>query len=285
MKRKTISELVRVAQTSESRGRADCASRISCQDPGGQTSKSGLIFSEGVLESFRRGTDSSDRWTTITCRAQTTSMSALSRSSDSICEPGHGLRTGPPAEGRGALLPLCFESEAVNFESPEAAKDKTLFDNLTPLYPMEKLNLEMKNRDISTRIIDLLAPSERASAASSSHRPKAGKTMILQKIANSITENHPEVVLIVLLIDERPEEVTDMERSVQAEVISSTFDEPAERHVQVAEMVIEKHAGCRAQTRLVILLGLHPRGSRRAFSITSRRPGRGARQVRRMSRR
>ncbi len=144
--------------------------------------------------------------------------------------------------------------EAVNFESPEVAKDKTLFDNLTPLYPMEKLNLEMKNRDISTRIIDLLAPIGKGQRGLIVSPPKAGKTMILQKMANSITENHPEVVLIVLLIDERPEEVTDMERSVQAEVISSTFDEPAERHVQVAEMVIEKARRLVEHKRDVVIL-------------------------------
>ncbi|HVO11548.1 MAG TPA: transcription termination factor Rho, partial [Vicinamibacteria bacterium] len=158
----------------------------------------------------------------------------------------------PPKDGERyfALLRV----EAVNFESPEVAKEKTLFDNLTPLYPLQKINLEMKNRDLSTRIIDLLAPVGKGQRGLIVSPPKAGKTMILQKIANAVTENHPEIMLIVLLIDERPEEVTDMERSVQAEVISSTFDEPAERHVQVAEMVIEKARRLVEHKRDVVIL-------------------------------
>jgi transcription termination factor Rho len=156
------------------------------------------------------------------------------------------LRTGdtvsgqvrPPKDGERyfALLRV----EAVNFEPPEVAKDKILFDNLTPLYPQEKLRLEAKADDMSTRIMDLLTPVGKGQRGLIVSPPRAGKTVLLQKIANSITENHPEVMLIVLLIDERPEEVTDMERSVKGEVVSSTFDEPAERHVQVADMVIEK---------------------------------------------
>jgi transcription termination factor Rho len=170
------------------------------------------------------------------------------------------LRTGdtvtgqvrPPKDGERyfALLRV----EAVNFESPEKAKSKTLFDNLTPLYPQTKLRLECKNRDFTTRIIDLLAPIGMGQRGLIVSPPKAGKTIILQKIANAITENHPEVDLIVLLIDERPEEVTDMERSVQGEVVSSTFDEPPERHVQVADMVIEKARRLVEHGRHVIIL-------------------------------
>jgi len=144
----------------------------------------------------------------------------------------------PPKDGERyfALLRV----EAVNLESPDAAKDKILFDNLTPLYPLEKITLETKDRDVTNRIIDLLSPVGKGQRGLIVSPPKAGKTMILQKIAHGITENHPEIVLIVLLIDERPEEVTDMKRSVQGEVVSSTFDEPADRHVQVADMVLEK---------------------------------------------
>jgi len=156
------------------------------------------------------------------------------------------LRTGdtisgevrPPKEGEKyfALLKV----DEVNFESPEQARDKILFDNLTPLYPDEKLNLEFNPENYSTRTLDLFAPIGKGQRALIVSPPRAGKTVLLQDIAHSITANHKEVVLMVLLIDERPEEVTDMQRSVKGEVISSTFDEPATRHVQVAEMVIEK---------------------------------------------
>jgi transcription termination factor Rho len=156
------------------------------------------------------------------------------------------LRTGdtisgevrPPKEGEKyfALLKV----DEVNFESPEQARDKILFDNLTPLYPDQKLNLEFDPENYSTRMLDLFAPIGKGQRALIVSPPRAGKTVLLKDIAHSITANHKEVVLMVLLIDERPEEVTDMQRSVQGEVISSTFDEPATRHVQVAEMVIEK---------------------------------------------
>ncbi len=130
--------------------------------------------------------------------------------------------------------------DTVNFEGPDQAKDKILFDNLTPLYPNEKLKLESDTENFSTRIMDLFVPIGKGQRALVVSPPRAGKTVLLKDIANSIAANHPEVTLMVLLIDERPEEVTDMERSVKGEVISSTFDEPATRHVQVAEMVIEK---------------------------------------------
>ncbi|HUT50822.1 MAG TPA: transcription termination factor Rho, partial [Alphaproteobacteria bacterium] len=139
-------------------------------------------------------------------------------------------------------------------EAPDAAKHKILFDNLTPLYPEEKFELGSAGGDLTTRIIDLIAPVGKGQRALITSPPKAGKTMILKDIANAIAENHPEVYLIVLLIDERPEEVTDMERNVKAEVISSTFDEPATRHVQVADMVIEKARRLVEHQRDVVIL-------------------------------
>jgi transcription termination factor Rho len=144
----------------------------------------------------------------------------------------------PPKEGEKyfALLKV----DTVNFESPEQARDKILFDNLTPLYPLEKLNLEYDPKNYSTRTLDLFAPIGKGQRGLIVSPPRTGKTVLLQDIAHSIAANHPEVVLMVLLIDERPEEVTDMQRSVSGEVIASTFDEPASCHVQVAEMVIEK---------------------------------------------
>jgi transcription termination factor Rho len=206
----------------------------------GQAHRNGLIFSEGVLEilpdgyGFLRSAD----------------YNYLPGPDDIYVSPSQikrfDLRKGdvvsgqvrPPKENERyfALLRV----EAVNFENPETAKDKILFENLTPLYPQERLRLELDPSDMTTRIIDLLAPIGKGQRGLIVSPPRAGKTVILQKIANSITTNHPDVVLIVLLIDERPEEVTDMQRSVRGEVISSTFDEPADRHVQVADMVIEK---------------------------------------------
>ncbi len=171
-----------------------------------------------------------------------------------------GLRTGdtisgqirPPKEGERyfALLRV----EAVNFEDPETAKDKILFDNLTPLYPDERINLETKSEEVSMRIMNLLTPIGAGQRGLIVAAPRTGKTILLQKLANSIAANHPDIVLIVLLIDERPEEVTDMQRSVIGEVISSTFDEPAERHIQVAEMVIEKAKRLVEHQRNVVIL-------------------------------
>ncbi|MDI6775658.1 MAG: transcription termination factor Rho [Syntrophales bacterium] len=158
----------------------------------------------------------------------------------------------PPKEGEKyfALLKV----DTVNFENPEAARDKILFDNLTPLYPQEKLNLEANPGNLSTRIIDLFTPIGKGQRGLIVSPPRAGKTVLLQDIAHSITTNHKEVILMVLLIDERPEEVTDMQRNVAGEVISSTFDEPAARHVQVAEMVIEKAKRLVEHNRDVVIL-------------------------------
>ena len=158
----------------------------------------------------------------------------------------------PPHEGEKyfALVKI----EAINFESPEETRNKILFDNLTPLYPQERLKSETVRENISGRVMDLLTPVGKGQRGLIVAPPRTGKTMLLQSIANSVTSNHPEVVLIVLLIDERPEEVTDMQRSVKGEVISSTFDEPAARHVQVAEMVIEKAKRLVEHKRDVVIL-------------------------------
>jgi transcription termination factor Rho len=205
-----------------------------------QTDKNGMIFGEGILEilpdgfGFLRAPD----------------YNYLPGPDDIYVSPSQirkfNLRTGDTVSGQirppkdteryFALLKV----ESINFEDPEAARDKILFDNLTPLYPNEKLHLEFEQKNYTTRIIDLLSPIGKGQRALIVAPPRTGKTMMLQNIANAITSNHPDVVLIVLLIDERPEEVTDMQRSVKGEVVSSTFDEPATRHVQVAEMVIEK---------------------------------------------
>ena len=170
------------------------------------------------------------------------------------------LRTGdtvlgqvrPPKEGERYLALL--KVEQVNGEDPEKSKHRISFDNLRPRYPEERLRLERDNGDIANRVIDLITPTGKGQRGLITSPPKAGKTILLQKIANAITENHPEVHLIVLLIDERPEEVTDMEEHVAAEVISSTFDEPADRHTQVAEMVIEKAKRLVEHKRDVVIL-------------------------------
>jgi transcription termination factor Rho len=207
-----------------------------------QTEKNGLIFGEGVLEilpdgfGFLRAPD----------------YNYLPGPDDIYISPSQirrfNLRTGDTVSGQ--IRPpkdteryfAMLKVELVNYEDPEVARDKILFDNLTPLYPQEKIQLEVGNdsKNYSARVMNLLTPIGKGQRGLIVAAPRTGKTMLLQAIAHSITSNHKEITLIVLLIDERPEEVTDMERSVDAEVISSTFDEPASRHVQVAEMVIEK---------------------------------------------
>ncbi len=205
-----------------------------------QAQKNGLMFGEGVLEVLPDGFGF----------LRSPKYNYLPSPDDIYVSPSQirrfDLRTGdtvsgqirPPKEGEKyfALLKV----EAVNFENPEKIKDRTLFDNLTPLYPHERFILETGPDEIETRVIDLLTPIGKGQRALIVAPPYSGKTVILQKIANSIMKNQPEVYMIVLLIDERPEEVTEMQRMVRGEVISSTFDEPAERHVQVAEMVLEK---------------------------------------------
>ena len=205
-----------------------------------QTEKEGLIFGEGVLEILTDGFGF----------LRSPTYNYLPGPDDIYVSPSQirkfDLRTGdivsgqirPPKEGERyfALLKV----EAVNFENPEETKEKAFFDNLTPLYPQEPFKLETVSSEVSMRIMDLLTPLGKGQRALIVAPPDSGKTVLLQKIANSVTTNNPDAVLIVLLIDERPEEVTDMQRIVKGEVISSTFDEPAERHVQVAEIVLEK---------------------------------------------
>jgi transcription termination factor Rho len=205
-----------------------------------QIEKNGLIYGEGTLEILPDGFGF----------LRAPSYNYLPGPDDIYVSPSQirrfNLRTGDTVSGQirqpkeseryFALLKV----EAINYEDPEAARDKILFDNLVPLYPDLKINLEVESENYSSRIMDLLTPIGFGQRGLIVSPPRSGKTMLLQNIANSITKNHKDIVLFVLLIDERPEEVTDMERSVRGEVISSTFDEPAERHVQVAEMVIEK---------------------------------------------
>ncbi len=205
-----------------------------------QTAKDGLTFSKGVLEVLPDGYGF----------LRSSAYNYLPSPDDIYISPSQikkfFLRTGdfvsgqvrPPKEGERffALLRV----EAVNGMDPAEIRERTLFDNLIPVYPTKKLILESAPGEYSMRIMDMLTPIGKGQRGLIVSPPKSGKTILLQKIANSITRNHPEVKLIILLIDERPEEVTDMERSVNAEVVSSTFDEPAERHVQVADMVIEK---------------------------------------------
>jgi transcription termination factor Rho len=205
-----------------------------------QTEQSGVIFSEGVLEvlpdgfGFLRAPD----------------YNYLPGPDDIYVSPSQirkfDLQTGDTVSGQirspkeGERYFALIKVEAVNFEGPEQAREKLFFENLTPLYPQQRLRLETSADNLSGRVMDLMTPIGRGQRGLIVAPPRTGKTMLLQSIAHSVAVNHPEVYLIVLLIDERPEEVTDMQRSVQGEVISSTFDEPAQRHVQVAEMVIEK---------------------------------------------
>jgi len=219
-----------------------------------QAEKSGLIFSEGVLECLPDGFGF----------LRAPEYNYLPGPDDVYVSPSQirrfDLRTGdtisgqirPPKEGERYFA--LIKVDAINFEPPEEARNKIFFDNLTPLYPHERLKLETARDNYSGRVMDLLTPIGKGQRGLIVSPPRTGKTMLLQNIANSITTNHAEVTLIVLLIDERPEEVTDMQRSVRGEVISSTFDEPATRHVQVAEMVIEKAKRLVEHKRDVVIL-------------------------------
>ena len=241
LKTKTISELLQVAKDLDIQGVGGLKKQeLIFKILEAQTEKNGLMFSQGVLEilddgyGFLRSPD----------------YSYLPGPDDIYVSPSQikkfDLRTGDTVSGQVrhpkdneryfALLRV----EAVHFENPEIAKERIFFDNLTPLYPQERINSEWEPRDISTRIVNLFVPIGKGQRGLIVSPPRAGKTMLLQSIANAITTNHPEIELIVLLIDERPEEVTDMERNVKGEVISSTFDEPPSRHIQVANMVMEK---------------------------------------------
>ncbi|MCP4203553.1 MAG: transcription termination factor Rho [bacterium] len=203
------------------------------------TEKSGLIFAEGVLECLPDGFGF----------LRAPEYNYLPGPDDIYVSPSQirrfDLRTGDTVSGQvrqpkeGERYFALIKVEAVNFEHPDISRNKIFFDNLTPLYPLERIGLELAG-DMSSRVLDLVTPMGKGQRALIVAAPRTGKTMLLQSIAHGIAKNHPESILIVLLIDERPEEVTDMERSVQGEVVSSTFDEPATRHVQVSEMVIEK---------------------------------------------
>jgi len=255
LKEKSITELTKIAKSLEIPGTSGLRKQdLIFKILQAQSEKEGHIFAEGVLEilpdgyGFLRSPD----------------YNYLPGPDDIYVSPSQirkfDLKTGdtvsgqvrPPHEGEKyfALVKI----EAVNFESPDEARNKILFDNLTPLYPQERIKLETARENASARVMDLLTPIGKGQRGLIVSPPRAGKTMLLQNVANSITTNHPEVVLIVLLIDERPEEVTDMQRSVKGEVISSTFDEPAARHVQVAEMVIEKAKRLVEHKRDVVIL-------------------------------
>ena len=255
LKEKSITELTRIARGLDLPG----ASGMRKQDLifrilQAQAEKEGLIFAEGVLEILSEGFGF----------LRSPDYNYLPGPDDIYVSPSQirrfDLHTGdtisgqvrPPKEGEKyfALVKI----EAVNFESPEEARNKIFFDNLTPLYPNERVKLETTRENLSSRVMDLLTPLGKGQRGLIVSPPRTGKTMLLQSIANSITTNHPEITLIVLLIDERPEEVTDMQRSVKGEVISSTFDEPATRHVQVAEMVMEKAKRLVEHKRDVVIL-------------------------------
>ena len=205
-----------------------------------QTAQKGKIFAEGVLEILQDGFGF----------LRAPDQNYLAGPDDVYVSPSQirrfNLRTGDSVKGQirspkeGERYFALLRVETINFEPPDQSRKKILFDNLTPLYPQERFSLQAKSGGMTTRIVDLVAPIGKGQRALITSPPKAGKTMILKDLANAIAEGNPEAFLIVLLIDERPEEVTDMQRTVKAEVISSTFDEPATRHVQVADMVIEK---------------------------------------------
>ncbi len=205
-----------------------------------QAEKHGLIFSEGVLEVLPEGYGF----------LRSPDYSYLPGPDDIYISPSQirkfDLRTGDIVSGQirmpneGERYLALVKVDAVNFEPPEEARHRIFYDNLTPLYPHDRIRLETVRENLSARVMDIFTPIGKGQRGLIVSPPRAGKTMILQNLANSISTNHPEIYLIVLLIDERPEEVTDMERSVKGEVISSTFDEPASRHVQVAEIVMEK---------------------------------------------
>jgi transcription termination factor Rho len=255
LKEKKISELAQIARDFN----VDGASSLRKQDLifailQAQAERSGFIYGEGVLEILSDGFGF----------LRSPDYNYLPGPDDIYVSPSQirrfNLRTGdvvagqirPPKEGERyfALLKV----EAINYEEPEKAREKILFDNLTPLYPQEQLRLEHAPDEYTARIIDLLTPIGKGQRGLIVAAPRTGKTMMLQSIAHGIAQNHKEVILIVLLIDERPEEVTDMQRSVRAEVVSSTFDEPATRHVQVAEMVIEKAKRLVEHGRDVVIL-------------------------------
>jgi transcription termination factor Rho len=219
-----------------------------------QTEKNGLIFSEGVLECLPDGFGF----------LRAPEYNYLPGPDDIYVSPSQirkfDLRTGDTVSGQvrppkdGERYFALIKVEAVNFEDPEVTRNKIFFDNLTPLYPQERIRLETTKENLTGRVLDMLCPIGKGQRGLIVAPPRTGKTMMLQSLANSITANQPEIALIVLLIDERPEEVTDMQRTVKGEVISSTFDEPPQRHIQVAEMVLEKAKRLVEHKRDVVIL-------------------------------
>ena len=255
LKDMSISELTHIAKSLDVEGASGMRKQeLIFKVLAAQTEKSGLIFSQGVLETLPDGFGF----------LRAPEYNYLPGPDDIYVSPSQirkfDLRTGdtvsgqirPPKEGERYFA--LIKVEAINFEAPEHSREKIFFDNLTPLYPDEQLRMETTPDKVSARVIDLVTPIGKGQRALIVAPPRTGKTMLLQTIANSVTENHPEVTLIVLLIDERPEEVTDMQRSVKGEVISSTFDEPPTRHVQVADMVIEKAKRLVEHKRDVVIL-------------------------------
>ena len=255
LKEKNISELTGIAKELDIQGISGLRKQeLIFRILQAQTEKDGLIFAEGVLEvlpdgfGFLRAPD----------------YNYLPGPDDIYVSPSQirkfDLRTGDTISGQirtpkeNERYFALIKVEAINFENPEVAREKIFFDNLTPLYPNERIRLETTSDNISGRVMDLLTPIGKGQRALIVAAPRTGKTMLLQTIANSITANHPEIILIVLLIDERPEEVTDMLRSVDGEVISSTFDEPAVRHVHVSGIVLEKARRLVEHKRDVVIL-------------------------------
>jgi transcription termination factor Rho len=256
LKEKTIADLNEVAKDLKIEG----ASNLRKQELifailQAQSEKNGTIYGEGVLETLQDGFGF----------LRSPDYNYLPGPDDIYISPSQirrfNLRTGdvvsgqvrPPKEGERYFAML--KVETINFEDPDVARDKILFDNLTPLYPMEKIRLEAPGlEDYSTRVMELIAPIGKGQRGLIVASPRTGKTVLLQNIAKAIMKNHQEIVLIVLLIDERPEEVTDWQRQVKAEVVSSTFDEPPQRHAQVAEMVLEKAKRLVEHKRDVVIL-------------------------------
>ncbi|MDI6839728.1 MAG: transcription termination factor Rho [bacterium] len=216
--------------------------------------RNGLMFGSGILETLPNGYG----FIRSPSNAYLASPKDIYVSNTQIKR--FNLRTGDTVMGEvrppknSERYPALLKIEAVNFESPESSKNRVPFDELTPLHPTEKIKLERKDEDLSMRIVDLLAPIGKGQRGLIVSPPRAGKTILLQKIANSITENHPEIIPIILLVDERPEEVTDTRRHVKAEVVSSTFDEAPDRHVQVANIVLEKAKRLVEQKKDVVIL-------------------------------
>ena len=255
LKHKNITELTAVARELEVPGVGTLRKQeLIFRILQAQAEKEGLIFAEGVLERLPEGFGF----------LRSPDYNYLPGPDDIYISPTQirrfDLRTGdtvsgqvrPPKSGENYFA--LVKVDAINFEPAEASKNKILFDNLTPYYPSERVKLETTQENLSGRVMDLLTPIGKGQRGLIVSPPRTGKTMLLQSIANSVTANHPDVTLIVLLIDERPEEVTDMQRSVKGEVISSTFDEPYVRHVQVAEMVIEKAKRLVEHKRDVVIL-------------------------------